>query len=298
MGPSVRAECAAPSGDLEAWSQHPRLQGHLHRFENADKERVLARYQRVASSLTGSPLLRHTVHVGAWVALLPVEHESLPACVRLLAALLRLRGRCRVTPWLRGVLHLVALRLRELCVGECKPAHWMELKRSMPRQVWKDFRAECPALPAGGDVEEGESTPKHKAVKVPPKVEQVSGEVSHTAIVPDPPLPIGVRGRKRSLENDAPVDDDTLAPDGMPEVMKAEESHLLDLFMELEPYSSPKTLRGVREQQRATIAALQKLHGSARDAKIAAVQEFATKALELEDADMMVRAVVLIVGPL
>eukprot|EP00933_Yihiella_yeosuensis_P038967 TRINITY_DN32916_c0_g2_i1.p1 TRINITY_DN32916_c0_g2~~TRINITY_DN32916_c0_g2_i1.p1 ORF type:complete len:658 (+),score=97.27 TRINITY_DN32916_c0_g2_i1:103-2076(+) len=146
------------------WKQHPRLQKHLRRFyENADQASVLARYHSQASNFEPKQLLRATVHVAAWVALLPLHEatkcyktldgKSQPSPVRLLAEMLKLRGRARVTEWLRGALHLVALRLREACLGIASNLkaedleEWRHLRQSLPKSIWRELRTETPSVP-------------------------------------------------------------------------------------------------------------------------------------------------------
>ncbi|CAE8689239.1 unnamed protein product [Polarella glacialis] len=111
---------------LEDWKTHPRLQKHLQRFlDSPDPGRVLSRYAAQAQNLNPEKLLRIAVHVGAWVALLSLEQAaaspsseeedvSQPSPVQLLAEILRLRGRAKISDWLQGVLHLVALRLQDV----------------------------------------------------------------------------------------------------------------------------------------------------------------------------------------
>ncbi|CAE8612325.1 unnamed protein product, partial [Polarella glacialis] len=145
---------------LEDWNTHPRLQTHLQRFLGSpDPGRVLSRYSVHAQNLSPEKLLRIAVHVGAWVALLPLEQAasstsgevdgSQPSPVQLLAQILRLRGRAKITEWLQGVLHLVALRLQDVRhdVQGQAARPWMELRRSMPKTVWRELRTQRPAIP-------------------------------------------------------------------------------------------------------------------------------------------------------
>ncbi|CAE8736935.1 unnamed protein product [Polarella glacialis] len=100
---------------VDDWKAHPRLQKHLQRFlDNPDPGRVLSRYSAQAQNLDRAKLLRIAVHVGAWVALLPLkqaaaspsgeeENVSQPSPVQLLAGILRLRGRAKISDWLQGV---------------------------------------------------------------------------------------------------------------------------------------------------------------------------------------------------
>ncbi|CAE8635670.1 unnamed protein product [Polarella glacialis] len=96
---------------VDDWKAHPRLQKHLQRFlDNPDPGRVLSRYSAQAQNLDRAKLLRIAVHVGAWVALLPLkqaaaspsgeeENVSQPSPVQLLAGILRLRGRAKISDW-------------------------------------------------------------------------------------------------------------------------------------------------------------------------------------------------------
>jgi hypothetical protein len=104
-------------------------------------------------------------HVAAWVALLPLEAALLPECAHVLSLFLQrhLRGvrlersRRRASSknllWLRGTLHLVARRLKELRADAHGglAEHWLHLRRSMPRSVWKSLRATCPAIDTVGE---------------------------------------------------------------------------------------------------------------------------------------------------
>ncbi|CAE8626043.1 unnamed protein product [Polarella glacialis] len=108
-------------------------------------------------------LFRIAVHVGAWVALLLLEQAAASPSggeevsqlspVQLLAEILRLRGRTKITDWLQGVLHLVALRLQDACrdVQGQSGRPWMELRRSMPKASWQELRSQRPAIPACGE---------------------------------------------------------------------------------------------------------------------------------------------------
>lgn len=162
MGKSLAAEAPPPTGGPEAWRHHPRLRRHAFKIQTASKPiAVLARY-REAYATCSDPLLRqrHTVHVAAWVALLPDDHESLPACASLLGSLLRTHTcsnstgkkvwlRTARSGWLDGALHLVALRLQEVhqhASGQVAGC-WSELRSSMPHGIWKKLRATCPPPP-------------------------------------------------------------------------------------------------------------------------------------------------------
>ncbi|CAE8594094.1 unnamed protein product [Polarella glacialis] len=150
------------------WKTHPRLQKHLQRFlDSPDPRRVLSRYSAQAQNLNPEKLLRIAVHIGAWVALLPLEQAaaspsgeeedvSQPSPVKLLAQILRLRGRAKISDWLQGVLHLVALRLqdvrREVQGQAARP--WMELRRSMPQAIWRELRTQVPTIPVCGQFQE------------------------------------------------------------------------------------------------------------------------------------------------
>ncbi|CAE8728431.1 unnamed protein product [Polarella glacialis] len=149
---------------LDDWKAHPRLQKHLLRFlHSPDPGRVLSRYSAQAQNSNPEKLLRIAVHVGAWVALLPLgqaaaspsgkeEDVSQPSPVQLLAQILRLRGRAKITDWLQGVLHLVAHRLQDVrsnIQGQAA-APWIELRRSMPKTIWRELRTQRPAIPVCG----------------------------------------------------------------------------------------------------------------------------------------------------
>ncbi|CAE8624527.1 unnamed protein product [Polarella glacialis] len=165
-----RASVAAPSSSeatVEDWKTHPRLQKHVLRFLGSpDLGRVLLRYAAQAQQLDREKLLRIAVHVGAWVALLPWEQAaaspsggedaSQPSPVQLLAQILRLRGRAKITDWLQGVLHLVALRLQDVRqnVQGQAAVPWRELRRSMPKTIWRDLRTRRPAIPACSESKE------------------------------------------------------------------------------------------------------------------------------------------------
>ncbi|CAE8586577.1 unnamed protein product [Polarella glacialis] len=156
------AVTAPGSGEaaVEDWKNHPRLQKHVRRFlDSSDPGRVLSRYSAQAQNLDQEKLLRIAVHVGAWVALLPVEQAAVSSCgeddvsrpspVQLLAQILHLRGRAKITDWLQGVLHLVARRLQDVRrnVQGQAAAPWIELRRSMPKAIWRDLRTQRPAIP-------------------------------------------------------------------------------------------------------------------------------------------------------
>ena len=162
----LAAVAPAPKGGAaaEEWRRHPRLQRHFRSFDaSANQAAVLGRYRRLAAGASDrEPLFRETTHVAAWVALLPLEAPLLPDCARLLSRLLRRRPCGARSPlWLRGTLHLVALRLKELreeARGELAE-HWLDLRRSMPSSVWKALRASCPAIDGTGE-SETEGTPE------------------------------------------------------------------------------------------------------------------------------------------
>ncbi|CAE8651257.1 unnamed protein product, partial [Polarella glacialis] len=177
---------------VEDWKTHPRLQKHLQRFlDSPDPGRVLSRYAAQAQNLNPEKLLRIAVHVGAWVALLPLEQAtaspssgeedgSQPSPVQLLAQILRLRGRAKISDWLQGVLHLVALRLQDVrrdVQGQAlRP--WMELKRSMPKAIWRELRGQPPSMPTGGESKEqqepADKVPRLKR-KPPPEQTEFDG---------------------------------------------------------------------------------------------------------------------------
>ncbi|CAE8735906.1 unnamed protein product [Polarella glacialis] len=190
------SEGPVPCGGAEAWRRHPGLQRHWRRFwEHPRQAAVLARYWGRADSLSRGDLLRSTCHVGAWVALapagseLPVGEDGLSS-VQLLARLLRLRGKARLTAWLRGVLHLVALRMEDIAsnrLGGVLSEHWLELRRSIPQSVWRKCRETCPPLEAtpwpsaqAGSQEEG----AQEVGNMDAEVCQVDGE-QHKEEMPD-----------------------------------------------------------------------------------------------------------------
>ncbi|CAE8587390.1 unnamed protein product [Polarella glacialis] len=158
----VVAPPSIEAATVEDWKSHPRLQKHVQRFlDSPDPGKVLSRYAAQAQNLNPEKLLRIAVHVGAWVALLPLEQAaaalsseeedvSQPSPVQVLAEILRLRGRAKISDWLQGVLHLVALRLqhvrREMHGQGARP--WMELRRSMPKIIWRELRSQLPGIPA------------------------------------------------------------------------------------------------------------------------------------------------------
>ncbi|CAE8689240.1 unnamed protein product [Polarella glacialis] len=186
---------------VEDWKTHPRLQKHVRRFlDNPDPGRVLLRYSAQAQHLNPEKLLRIAVHVGAWVALLPLEQAaasprseeedvSQASPVQLLAEILRLRGRAKITDWLQGVLqgvlHVVALRLqdvrREVQGQAAKP--WMELRRSMPKAIWRDLRTQRPAIPVcGKSKEQQEPADRVPCLKRKPPPEQTEPVVASAAL--------------------------------------------------------------------------------------------------------------------
>ena len=158
----IAAVAPTPDGGAEEWRRHPRLRRHVTRFRsNKHPEGVLNRYRRRAAGASHrEPPFRDMTHVAAWVSGLPSEAALLPDCARLLSLFLR-RHPCGASLeelreeassddrlWLRGTLHLVALRLKEL--RKETPGglaeHWLGLQRSMPRSVWRLLRTSCPAI--------------------------------------------------------------------------------------------------------------------------------------------------------
>ncbi|CAE8598212.1 unnamed protein product [Polarella glacialis] len=172
---------------VEDWKTHPRLQKHVRRFlDSPDPGRVLSRYSAQAQNLGQEKLLRIAVHVGAWVALLPVEQAaaaspcseedvSQPTPVQLLAQILSLRGRAKITDWLQGVLHLVALRLQDVRrdVQGQAAVPWIELRRSMPKAIWRDLRTRRPVIPPtcaeSKEQQELAGSASHVKRKMPPQ---------------------------------------------------------------------------------------------------------------------------------
>ena len=162
----IVAVAPTPDGGAEEWQGHPRLQRHLTRFcTKENQEGVLNRYRRKAEAASDQePPFRDMTHVAAWVALLPFDASLLPDCARVLSLFL-LRHPCGARSetsrqeassddllWLRGTLHLVARRLKELraeAPGGLAD-HWLDLQRSMPGGVWRLLRASCPAIASIG----------------------------------------------------------------------------------------------------------------------------------------------------
>ncbi|CAE8616217.1 unnamed protein product [Polarella glacialis] len=195
---------------VEDWKKHPRLQKHLQRFLGSPEPgKVLSRYSVQAQNLNPDKLLRIAVHVGAWVALLPLDQAatstpttatttaaaspsgeegvSQPSPVQLLADILRLRGRAKITDWLQGVLHLVALRLqdvrREVQGQAARP--WVELRRSMPKAIWRELRTQRPAIPRCGESKEQQESADQVALlkrKTPPEQGETAGPRAEQAV--------------------------------------------------------------------------------------------------------------------
>ena len=98
-------EASSPDGNVQDWRSHPRLLRHAKSFQNhQDQGGVLLRYNRCAKSLPVEHLLRFSVHVAAWVALLPTELASKSmytggqeiSAALVLARYLRLRGTAKL----------------------------------------------------------------------------------------------------------------------------------------------------------------------------------------------------------
>jgi len=129
--------------DLDSWRSHPRLQRHAQNYRmHEDHGKLLEKYAKNAVTLDRKTLLRCICHVGAWVTLLPIDNTIALARDRspvlLLAQLLRMRGTGKLTPWLHGVLRLVAGRLVEVKQnsGTCgASSQWKELRHSMPSKA-------------------------------------------------------------------------------------------------------------------------------------------------------------------
>eukprot|EP00933_Yihiella_yeosuensis_P001000 TRINITY_DN10157_c0_g1_i2.p1 TRINITY_DN10157_c0_g1~~TRINITY_DN10157_c0_g1_i2.p1 ORF type:complete len:493 (-),score=96.69 TRINITY_DN10157_c0_g1_i2:145-1623(-) len=157
---------------VEAWKEHPRLQKHLQRYrQNSNRAKVLQTYFLQVTKFDSEQQLRAAVHVAAWVALLPIQEATaipesdandgitqLFSPAQLLAYILRLRKtRTKMTDWLIGVLHLVALRLKELRfhpeVKDEEQRHWIELRRSMPKSIWRALRSQTPHIPGSVQAE-------------------------------------------------------------------------------------------------------------------------------------------------
>ncbi|CAE8586576.1 unnamed protein product [Polarella glacialis] len=184
---------------------------------------VLSRYSAQAQNLDREKLLRIAVHVGAWVALLPLEQAassprskddvSQPSPVQLLAQILRLRARAKITDWLQGVLHLVALRLqdvrRDLHGQAAVP--WMELRRSMPKAIWRDLRTQLPAIPlACGESKEQQELadpasqlkrkmPSQHTESAGQRTEESAGPVTEALTASDFHLEISELGNKKAV---------------------------------------------------------------------------------------------------
>mmetsp|Transcript_63805 Transcript_63805/g.207339 ORF Transcript_63805/g.207339 Transcript_63805/m.207339 type:complete len:466 (-) Transcript_63805:24-1421(-) len=157
--PIASHHAPVPLGGVETWQRHPRLLRHMRLYRDSpERLTVLERYWKRIGNLNKRDLQRFACHAGSWIALLPLEVAAQPlggdelSPARLLACLLRLRGSAPLTPWLRGVLHLVALRLKEAKVvgADRKAKHWAELRRSMPPTIWKNLVSRCPSLPRDG----------------------------------------------------------------------------------------------------------------------------------------------------
>ncbi|CAE8721487.1 unnamed protein product [Polarella glacialis] len=227
------SKATTPRGGLESWYAHPRLLRHARRFETSrDPEAVLLRYYRLSAE--DPELLRAACHVAAWVALLPEELVARPqgrselSAVRLLAQLLRRRLGKRITPWLRGILQLVARRqLPGIDGGDQE--HWLQLKRSLPNSFWKSLSSD-PVLEA--DPETSEATERSQQVR-----DQACG-----------------------------VEDQV------------------------------SSLRAVRKQQLMAIARADALDGDSRESEVISVQVRAQAALDHNNPDRMIEAVVEAVG--
>lgn len=145
---------------VDDWRTHPRLQRHVRSFQNHDAGSVLRRYARLSTTVSNKTLLRMMCHAGAWTALLPGDDavravgEDCLSPALLLAQLLRLRmtriadhpRRGRLTPWLRGILKLVAQRVREAMSASgdvesgtrdarTRQQHWRELWVCLPQKT-------------------------------------------------------------------------------------------------------------------------------------------------------------------
>lgn len=162
-----------PIGSLQAWRAHPRLLRHTRLFQrHTNKAEVLKRYLSEATRLDAGSLKRHMCHIGAWTALLPLDLAAQPlgdenlSPARVLARLLQVHSSIRLTPWLRGILCLVAARLRQVLQDEpCQStSHWAELRYSIPRAVWKNLHRQCLELhvgEAGATIDTEGSSTKH-----------------------------------------------------------------------------------------------------------------------------------------
>eukprot|EP00930_Biecheleria_cincta_P069416 TRINITY_DN57158_c0_g1_i1.p1 TRINITY_DN57158_c0_g1~~TRINITY_DN57158_c0_g1_i1.p1 ORF type:complete len:462 (+),score=65.65 TRINITY_DN57158_c0_g1_i1:34-1419(+) len=163
-----------PVAEIADWRQHPRLQRHLRKFEkHPSQARLLSLYRRRAVGLPAKQLMRYACHVGCWVALLPADIAAQRSSdcdaaggdalspVELLAELLHLRGCGKISGWLRGILHLIALGLKDARSSAATPQAseaWHKLHKSIPRTVWRDLQqSRCPALPKDSEESNGET---------------------------------------------------------------------------------------------------------------------------------------------
>mmetsp|Transcript_91975 Transcript_91975/g.297549 ORF Transcript_91975/g.297549 Transcript_91975/m.297549 type:complete len:555 (+) Transcript_91975:99-1763(+) len=256
-------ESDVPSGSYDEWRTHPRLVRHASLFaESSDQGALLARYHKKAgcSSVRDSTmkqLKRHICHVGAWVALLP-SHVAFGAVgvgelspTKLLAQLLRRRGKTPLTPWLRGILHLVALRLHEVHsegkLSSQQSENWKELKRALPRNVWKSFRAQCPVMPSdAASAKEGGRSARENWPEV--------GEVAES------------NDKHGACTREHGPCDSNRRP------------HL-------------PTMKLVRAWQNRMIASVAAMHLTDRDQQVILAQERASAALECQDPELMLEAV-------
>lgn len=296
MAPAAAAGPTPPEGPppppaggeaawAKAWRGHPRLRRHVRRFrEHPQQAAVLERYRRRARALDRAALLRHSCHVGAWVALLPPEAAALPppggniSPTQLLARLLRLRGRSRLTPWLRGILHLVALRI-ESCTAELSGAaaeNWRQLRRSVPSSVWKKvLRSNGGALLWSTLRSAMVMHYLHKSGGTRVNLEAL-GCIA-LASIPERYLSQAdqhVRLPQKSRQSAAAA--------RHPSAGTSDVDHT--------------TLHAVRQCQRLALARVGSFCGTDRQLEVQRVIDFAAAAMQLADAGEMVKAVVLCVG--
>merc|ERR1712224_211053 len=100
------AETSCPDGGVTEWRSHPRFKRHLRKFQRfSNPHAAFEKYRNNARECDRAALQRHTVHVAAWVSLLPVVEGAVPECAHLLGFLLKRRGKAQLSPLLHGILH-------------------------------------------------------------------------------------------------------------------------------------------------------------------------------------------------
>ncbi|CAE8616703.1 unnamed protein product [Polarella glacialis] len=119
------------------------------------------------------------------------EDVSQPSPVQLLAEILRLRSRAKISDWLQGVLHLVALRLQDVRRDvQCQAARpWMELRRSTPKAIWRELRTQLPAVPVCGQSKEQQEPADHGSLlKRKPLLDQAEPAGPRAAVEAESPM--------------------------------------------------------------------------------------------------------------